>query len=284
LLDAAPRSAFVVATREQRLHSEVRNLALHGLSVEDSLQLLEREIARPLEAGERRTAGNLCAALSGHPQRILLAAGLLRDRGGLLDAWVNDITPEKLMAESIASIDQKQRRILLVLAALRGVPIPAQHIAGIAELADIESLLAALLERALVIGTQSGHRLADGVGDRLRRTDDVNPWINRAITYYTGWAERYRRDSHALLDESEALRCVQLQATNVRRWGEALRLGQVLEGALVAACGGTPGRWCSSSVFLPQKPSAIGQQKRGRCTRLEVGPSASARRGAHDRA
>jgi hypothetical protein len=247
LLDAAPRSAFVVATREQRLHSEVRSLALHGLPVKDSLQLLEREIADPLEEGERRTAANLCAALNGHPQRILLAAGLLRNRGGLLDAWVNDITPEKLIAESLASINQKQRRILLVLAALPGVPIPAHHIAGLAELADIESLLATLLQRALVTGTQSGHRLADGVADRLRRTEDVKPWINRAITYYTGWAERYRRDSHALLDESEVLRCVQLQATNTRRWGEALRLGQILEGALVAGV-----RWDAWAMVLEQ--------------------------------
>ena len=247
LLDAAPRSAFVVATRQQRLHSEVRTLALHGLPVEDSLQLLERELAHPLEEGERRTAAHLCAALNGYPQRILMAAGLLRDRGGLRDAWVNDITPEKLIAESMVSINQKQRRIMLVLAALPGVPIPAHHIAGIAELADIEPLLAALLQRALVIGTQAGHRLADGVGDRLRRTEDLSPWINRAITYYTGWAERYRRDSHALLDESEALRCVQLQAGNTRRWGEALRLGQILEGALVAGV-----RWDAWAMVLEQ--------------------------------
>lgn len=247
LFDAAPRSAFVVATRDRRLHSEVYNLTLQGLPVEDSLQLLEREIAHPIEESERRTAANLCAALNGHPQRILLAAGLLRDRGGLLDAWVDDITPEKLIAESIESLNPKQRRILLVLAALPGLPIPAQHIAGIAELADIDSLLAALRQRALVTGAPSGHRLAYGVGDRLRRTEDVNPWINRAITYYTSWAERYRRDFHALLDESEALRGVQLQAANSHRWGEALRLGQVLEGALVAGV-----RWDAWAMVLEQ--------------------------------
>ena len=245
LLDAAPRSAFVVATRQQRLHSEVRNLALQGLPVDDSLQLLEREIAHPLEERERRAAANLCAALRGHPQHILLAAGLVRDRGGLVDAWANDIAPARLIDESIASMNQRQRRILLVLAALPGVPIPAHHIAGMAELADIESLLAGLLKRGLVTGTESGHRLADGVGDRLRRTEDVNPWINRAITYYTRWAERYRRDSHALLGESEALRCVQRHATNTRRWGEALQLGQLVEGALVAGV-----QWDAWAVVL----------------------------------
>ena len=247
LLDSAPRSAFVVATRERRLHSEVRSLALHGLPAKDALQLFEREIARALDDGERRTAAHLCAALNGHPQRLLLAAGLLRDRGGLTDAWATGITPEKLIAESLASTNQKQRRILLLLAALPGVPLPAHHIAGIAEVADIESILATLLQRALVVGTESGYRLTDGVGDRLRRTEDISPWVHRAITYYTSWAERYRRDTHALLDESEALQCVQLLATNTHRWGEALRLGQILGGALAAGV-----RWDAWASVLEQ--------------------------------
>jgi hypothetical protein len=247
LLDAAPRSAFVVATREQRLYSEVRHLTLDGLAVDDAVQLLEREIAHPLEEGERQAAANICTALHGHPHRILLAAALLRERRSFFDAWANGISPETVMIESLGSIDQKQRRILLVLAAMRGVPIPAAHIAGIAELPDVESSLAGLVHRALVVATQAGHRLADGVGDRLRRTEDVNPSINRAITYYTAWAERYRRDVHALLDESEALRRVQLHASNVRRWGEALRLGRILEGALVVGV-----RWDAWATVLEQ--------------------------------
>jgi hypothetical protein len=48
-----------------------------------------------------------------------------------------------------------------------------------------------------------------------------------------------------LLDESEALRYVQLQAINTRRWGEALRLGQILEGALVAGV-----RWDAWAMVL----------------------------------
>jgi hypothetical protein len=247
LIDAAPRSGFVVATRGRRLCSEVHNLALNGLPVDDAVMLLERKIARPLDDSERPAAATLCAALQGHPLRILQAAGLLRDRGTSLDAWARDIAPDMLITESTASIDQRQRRILLALAALPGVPMQAHHISGISELADIESSLAALVERALVLSTQSGHRLADGVGDQLRRTEDLKPWVNRAITYYTAWAERYRRDAHALLDESEALRRVQLHATNARRWGEALRLGQILEGALVTGV-----RWDAWAMVLEQ--------------------------------
>lgn len=272
LLDAAPRSAFVVATRDRHLHSEVRSLILRGLPAEDALQLLEREIGHPFEDGERRTAAQLCAALHGHPQGILLAAGLVRHRGGLLGAWTTDLTLETLIAESIASTNPKQRRVLLLLAALPGVPLPAHHVAGIAELADIEPVLAALLQRALVVRAQSGHRLADGVGDRLRRTDDMNPWIHRAITYYTSWAERYRRDAHALLEESEALQCVQLLATDTHRWGEALRLGQILGSALAAGV-----RWEAWASVLEQcllAAKAVGDRSAAAWALHEIGSRA----------
>jgi len=245
LLDAAPRCAFVVATREQRLVSEIHHLPLYGLPIDDAVMLLERELSRSLSDGERTAAVRLCEALHGHPLRILQAAGLLRDRDTPIDASATDIAPATLVAESIASIDLKQRRVLLALAALPSVPMNAHHIAGIAEITDIEASLAALVHRALVLATQSGHRLADGVGDRLRRTEDLNPWVNRAITYYTAWAERYRRDSNALLDESEALRRIQRHATSAHRWGEALRIGQILEGALVSG-----GQWDGWAMVL----------------------------------
>jgi len=234
LLDAAPRCAFVVATREQRLVSEVHTLTLRGLPIDDAVRLVEREITRPLNDNERIAAADLCEALQGHPLRILQAAGLLRDRATPVGASAREISSGTLVAESIASIDQKQRHVLLALAALPGVPMKGHHIAGIAEIADIEPSLAPLVQRALVLATQSGHRLADGVADRLRRTEDLNPWVNRAVTYYTAWAERYRRDSNALLDESDALRRVQRHATSAHRWGEALRIGQILEAALIA--------------------------------------------------
>jgi hypothetical protein len=134
----------------------------------------------------------------------------------------------------MASIDEKQRRALLALAALPGLPLHALHVAGIAELPDIEPSLMTLVRRGLVVSSPSRHQLADGVGDRLRRTEDLKPWLNRAITYYTAWVERYRRKPDNLLEESEALLRVQQYATDARRWGEALRLGQLLEGALVA--------------------------------------------------
>src|SRR4029453_7229487 len=132
VLDIAPRSAFVVVTRERRLCGEVRGLTLTGLPSEDAILLLGREIERPLDITERSAAMGLCAAMGGHPLRILQAAAMFRERGIALDGWASNIAPESLITEWTASIDEKERRALLALAALPGLPLHAVHVAGIA--------------------------------------------------------------------------------------------------------------------------------------------------------
>ncbi len=211
--DAAPRAAFVIATRARCLWSEGHTITLQGLPADDAVLLLERTIERPIEAAERATAEHLCAALEGHPLRILQAAALARERGVSLDGSARDIRPEILLTALLASIDEKQRRALLALTALRGVPLAAQEISGLAEVTDLEPSLTALARQGLVVGSHGRYQLADGVADRLRRREDLKPWVNRAITYFTAWAERHHRNPTALLHESVAL----LQTQQVRR-------------------------------------------------------------------
>ena len=269
VLDLAPRSAFVVVTRERRLWGEVRSLTLTGLPSADAVLLLERELERPLDITERSAALGLCAALGGHPLRIRQAAAIFRERATSLDGWASNISPESLITEWMASIDEKQRRALLALAALPGLPLHALHVAGIAELQDIEPSLMTLVSRGLLVSSQSRHQLADGVGDRLRRTEDLKPWLNRAITYYTAWVERYRRKPDNLLEESEALLRVQQYATDARRWGEALRLGQLLEGALVA--GARWGAWALTLEHCLSAAKAIGDRSAEAWALHEIG-------------
>jgi len=241
VLDLAPQSAFAVATRERCLWGEVRSLALKGLSLDDAVLLLERELERSLDAAERTAAVSLCAALGGHPVRILQAAALIRDDARPIEECARSLRPATLIAELMSTTDERQRRALVALTALPGVPLTAQHVSGIAELPDIEPALRALVHRGLVGGSQSRHRLAHGVADQLRRTEDLKPCVNRAITYFTAWAERYRRSPDRLLEEAEALMAAQQYAADARRWGEELRIGRLLEGAL--AIGARWGAW-----------------------------------------
>lgn len=240
VLDIAPRAAFVVATRERRLWGEARSFVLKGLPAEDAVSLFEREFERSLEATEQSAAAALCSAVGGNPLRIRQAAAVICDRGLALDGSTDDIAQDPV-ADLMASTDEKQRRVLLALAALPGVPQRPLHLAGIAQAPDIEASLAALVRRGLVVRGQSRYRLADGVGDRLRRTEDLKPWTNRAITYFTAWAERHQRAHDTLLQESEALLRVQQLAADARRSGEVLHLGRLLGGPLIV--GARWGAW-----------------------------------------
>jgi hypothetical protein len=244
VLDLAPQSAFAIATRQRCLWGEVRSLALKGLPIDDAVRLLEREIERPLNEAERLTAADLCDVIGGHPLRIVQAAAIKRGGGISLTGWTSGPTPEGLLTELLAASDDKQRRALVALTALPGVPLQIQHIAGIAEVTDVEPSLMTLVRRGVVIASQSKHQLADGVSDRLRRTDDLKPAAHRAITYFTAWAERHQRNPDALLEEAETLLRVQHAAADARRWGEVLLLGRLLEGALVI--GARWGAWAAS--------------------------------------
>lgn len=241
VFDIAPRCAFVVVTRERCLWGDVRSVALTGLAVEEAIALLARDLERAFDATEHAAAAEICAALAGHPLRIRHAAAIIRERGIPLDRWRDHLTPDGLIAELLTGIDERQRRVLFTLAALPTVSLDLQQVSGIAELTDVESVLAMLGRRHLVASHESRYRLVDGVADRLRRTGDLKPSINRAITYFTAWADRHRRNHEQLFETCDVLMRVQEQATDERRWGEALRLGKQLERPLVI--GGRWGAW-----------------------------------------
>jgi hypothetical protein len=71
----------------------------------------------------------------------------------------------------------------------------------------------------------------------------LKPWVHRVITYFTAWSTRYQRHANVLLEESEALVRAQQDAAESRRPGEVLRLGRLLEGALMI--GGRWGAWAN---------------------------------------
>ena len=277
VIDIAPHAAFVVATRKTSRRGEVRCLALKGLPIEDAVLLLEREIDRSLDVTERSDAATLCAAIGAHPFRILQAAALIREQGISPDQCAQIITQSPVV-NLMASIDDKQRRALLALAAIPGVPLQPRHVSAIAEVTDIEPSLTALVRRGLVVGTQSRYHLADGVGDRLRRTEDLKPWTNRVITYFTAWAERHLRSQDMLLQESEALLRVQQSAADGRRWEKFCTWVGFSRHRWPLVRGGAPGASPSNAVSPPQGQSAIDRPKPGRCINSAVEPYVSATR------
>jgi hypothetical protein len=243
VFEVAPRSVFVVATRERRLWDDGVHLLLGGMNADEAVSLFERAIARPIDDGERPAATRLCESLGGHPLRIIQAAALARESGLALDSWPTGILPDRLITELMKSLDERQRRALLAMTALPGVPLSIQHISSIAEVTDLEPAIQALLGLGLVVRTNARFQPATGVADRLRRREDLKPWVHRVITYFTAWTARYQRHANVLLEESEAVLRAQQYAAESRRSGEVLRLGRLLEGALIV--GSRWGAWAN---------------------------------------
>src|SRR5262249_38748742 len=212
-------------TRERCLWGEVRSIALKGLPVDHAVSLLEREMERTVDGIERAAAATLCAAFDGHPRRSMQAAAIARQQGMWLESCARNITTTTLVTELLAATDEKQRRALLALAALPGVPLRVQHIAAIADVTDLEPALMLLARRGVIVSSDSRHRLASGIGDQLRRKEDLKPWGKRPVTYFPAWSERYRRRPASLLEGSDALVRAHPSAADAPRWGAGLGIG-----------------------------------------------------------
>ena len=272
LFEIAPGCAFVVATHKRCLWDEGRNLTLTGLDSAEAVSLLERAVERPLGDSERPAAIRLCEGLGGHPLRILQAAALVREGRMALDSGMVDIRPDDLITRLMKSIDERQRRALLALISVPGVPLTVQHISAIAEVTDLEPGIQALLGLGLVVRDNARYQAAAGVADRLRRREDLKPWIHRAITYFTAWTARFQRNPNVLLEEAEALLRTQRSAAETRRSGEVLRIGRLLEGALIV--GGRWGAWANVLERCLDAAKATGDRSAEAWARHQLGTRA----------
>ncbi|MFL6193077.1 MAG: choice-of-anchor D domain-containing protein [Thermoanaerobaculia bacterium] len=242
LLNAAPGCAFVLISHERCLWGEGRALTLAGLPPEDAVALLERGLERPLTPEERTAAVEVCGRLNGNPLRILQEAGRLREeRRPVTPDLPGDATAKPVLA----ALPEAERRILAVLAALGGGPVGAGPLAGMADVPELEPAVQELLQRRLVQAHSPRYSLTGGLTADLERSGDLDPWRERALAYYAGWAEAHRADRAALLEESGSLRRLLAWAGKTGRWREALRIARVLEGVLLVA-----GRWSAWAEVL----------------------------------
>jgi energy-coupling factor transporter ATP-binding protein EcfA2 len=241
LLNAAPGCAFLLVSRQRSLWGEGRSLTLGSLPPEDALALFERGLERPLAEKEKAAAAGLCARLEGHPLSILQAAARVKEER-------RPITGEVLPPDAgtgISALPEAERKVLAVLAALGGGPVGAAHLAALAGAPDLEPLVQDLQQRRLVQAHSPRYSLTGDLTSRLEGRWPLDPWRERALAYFTGWAEANRAEAPVVLEESGALRRLLAWAVQTGRWAEATRLGRALEGALLIA-----GRWSAWAETL----------------------------------
>ena len=245
VIDVAPSCAFVLTSPERRLWSEGSALALAGLPLQDALNLIERELGRPLTADERPQAAALWALLEGHPLRLIQAAAIFREEQrvsalGLLQ--LNASAPDKaLTVRLVASLSESERQIVATLAALGEVSVRAGHLANITGLSDVELILDGLVQRALLRAEGGGYRLDANLIQELQQLPDAQRWAEKALLHFLNWTEQHHDQFDRIVSEIEVLSRVLDYAAKTRHWNEALRLTTALEGAL--ALGRRWGAW-----------------------------------------
>ena len=263
LVYAAPRCTFLLASPQRHLWGEGRALALRGLPPDDALTLLERELGRPLTAEERPAAQALCTALDGHPLRILQAAAMTREEGHPLveiAQRVRSVAPDKaLTAQVLASLSEPGRRVLAALAVLNGAPLNADHLSELTGLPDVTPVLETLLQRSLIQAHSPRYTLTGTLEQDLRQQAlDLTPWAERALAYFSTWAERHRAAPDRLLEEADAILQLLAWGVGAGRWAEVLRLGRAIEGAL--ALGKRWGAWQRVLNLLRRAAQALGDR------------------------
>jgi hypothetical protein len=279
LMDTAPGCIFLLASPERRLWGEGRAMALRGLPSDDALALVERELGRPLTPEERPAAQALCTALECHPLRLLQAAAMAREEDRSLAEVAVRLSPstmlrtgardkarrtealsptETLTAEALNSLQEPEQQVLAALATLGGASLPADHLATLTGLADAVPALEALQRRGLVQAHSPRYSLAGTLGDDLQQMWDLTPWAERALAYFTAWAEEQRKAPDRLLEETEAILRTLEWATGAGRWTGVLRLGRAVEGAL--ALGRQWGAWAQVLQWGLQAARGMGDR------------------------
>ncbi|MCI0453647.1 MAG: choice-of-anchor D domain-containing protein [Candidatus Dadabacteria bacterium] len=261
LMNAAPDSIFLLASLERSIWGEVRAISLKGLALDDALALVERELERPLTPEERPAAQALCTSLDGHPLRILQAvAGVREKRSSLVEVLqlIQSGSPNEALTKQVSSLPEPERRVLGAMAALGGVPVHAQHLTTITELPNVEPVLETLLRRHLVQAHGQRYSLTGILSKTTEQGLDLTSWKEKALAYFTIWAEQHRKEPKRIMEESDALMQMLDWAVKTGRWKDVIRMGWGVEGALVLF--GRWGAWEQVLQWLLQVASALGDQ------------------------
>jgi hypothetical protein len=247
LMDAVPRSVFLLASTECCLWGEGRALPLQGLPLEDALVLMERELGWAVDAEDLPAAGALCAMLEGYPLRLLQLSAVVRDTGRSLTEVAEQIrqhagtAPAALTELALARRTEPERRVLAALAVPAGASLKAQRVSALAGLADARPELDSLQRRGLVQEDDRGYMLAGSLEEELWRTEDLTAWAERALEHFASWADRRSEDVDALTEEADSVLGILEWGVEASSWAEVLRLGRAFEGALTAV--GQWGAW-----------------------------------------
>lgn len=230
---ALPRSVLVVAGTRRR--SEGCAIGLEPLPADDVLAFAEREMGRPLDDDERTLVPLLWSGLEGNLHDLIWAVERVgANRGSFVSllrqppsAW-----PSVARAAALEELTEPQREVATLLAAVP-VPLAGEHLAALADTANVALPLEQLRGRRIVQAQADGFTLIGHLGAALGRSHDLHPPRQRALAYFLERCEREPHNPERLHDAVQPALWLLDWAVAERRFPEAIRLGRALDSAVV---------------------------------------------------
>jgi len=239
LIDALPSATLVMSSSVRRLwRSGGRSLRLRGLPAAAAVQLLERELKRPLAAGEGEAATALVEALGGHPHRVGQLGAVLKETEGVDLSSFGGGPGSRTAAvrgdlhdQLFKLLDDDQRRVYEALDRLDGATLGTAMVAEVTGIDDPEPALRAL--RALRLIKAHSPRYSVTIpsrsGLRAQLPDEPSGWDAQLTASFIRWAERNRDEPDVVVTEREAVQRVLRLAAQSGAWSDVLRLARAVE-------------------------------------------------------
>ncbi|BAZ23115.1 AAA ATPase [Kalymmatonema gypsitolerans NIES-4073] len=236
LMNAAHQCTFLIASSTQRMKKRGRSMLLSGLSINDTLALVERELERSLNTEELAGAKSLCTIFNGHPMKVQIAVANILEEGRSLTEVVSllstDAPGNYLLQQIVASLSTSQRIILSLLTVMGGVGLESEQIIHITEISDAFNILEGLRRRNLVQFDGSRYQVSKTVVELLPPEWKLTAPVEKAIAYFINWAERHQQQPNILLSQTDAIIQIIEIAVRESRWKDVLRLVKAVEETL----------------------------------------------------
>ncbi|MDX3850433.1 ATP-binding protein [Streptomyces sp. AK02-01A] len=233
LMDAAPDATFVVAGRERTLLGEGSALRLEGIDRHAALELLARELGRPVAAEpESDTAATLWETAVGRPLLLLRAAALAR-----LDPSGRAVLPRPgdvadLLPLLFDRLEGGPLRALHLLATLQDAELDPAHVGALTDASDPSALCARLAGLGLAEQTETGYRVVPDVAPALRERE-LEPFpVDRLSDHFAEWIARPSTTAVQVAQHARALEQVAELAEQAGRPELAVRIVRAASPAL----------------------------------------------------
>jgi Transmembrane protein 131-like N-terminal/Divergent InlB B-repeat domain len=256
LRSVMPGCGLLLAAPRPVLQRGGMSRALAGLPEPAAVELVSRELGRPLADHELSAVHELWAAVDGEPLRLRLAAALVREESRSFAALADEVRlggPDALEHRSLAVLPPTGRRVLAVLAMAAGARLTPILVETMAAVHDVHDALRDLHRRGLAEVEDDRFGLPVCKRDSYRQNLLGDIEVGGALRSLGGWLASSDPWNQDVLLGADGVLAILGFAAERKDWKTVVRLARLLEPVLLIAR-----RWeaCSHVLELGQRAAS----------------------------